>query len=38
MTPMLQRLYGSEGGPELCDVLMKYLYVNLITESSSVTY
>lgn len=27
MTPMLQRIYGSEGGPELCDVLMKYLLV-----------
>ncbi|KAL1303358.1 hypothetical protein AAFC00_006755 [Neodothiora populina] len=26
MTPMLQRIYSSEGGPELCDVLMKYLY------------
>ncbi|ORY56926.1 Arp2/3 complex subunit [Pseudomassariella vexata] len=26
MTPMLQRIYGSEGGGELLDVLMKYLY------------
>ncbi|KAI7712223.1 hypothetical protein KC353_g8422, partial [Hortaea werneckii] len=26
MTPILQRLYGSEGGSELCDTLMKYLY------------
>ncbi|KAI0182056.1 actin-related protein 2/3 complex subunit 5 [Hypoxylon sp. FL1284] len=26
MTPMLQRIYGSEGGSELLDVLMKYLY------------
>lgn len=25
MTPMLQRIYGSEGGNELLDVLMKYL-------------
>ncbi len=25
MTPMLQRIYGSEGGSELLDVLMKYL-------------
>lgn len=25
MTPLLQRIYASEGGPELCDVLMKYL-------------
>lgn len=27
MSPMLQRLYESEGGTELCDVLMKYMYV-----------
>lgn len=27
MTPMLQRIYSSEGGPELLDVLMKYLCV-----------
>ncbi|KAI1506249.1 actin-related protein 2/3 complex subunit 5 [Biscogniauxia marginata] len=26
MTPMLQRIQGSEGGSELLDVLMKYLY------------
>lgn len=25
MTPMLQRIYSSEGGSELLDVLMKYL-------------
>ncbi len=25
MTPMLQRIYGSEGGSECLDVLMKYL-------------
>lgn len=25
MTPMLQRIYGSDGGSELLDVLMKYL-------------
>jgi actin related protein 2/3 complex subunit 5 len=27
MTPMLQRIYQSEGGSELLDVLVKYLYV-----------
>jgi len=27
MTPMLQRIFGSEGGGEALDVLMKYLYV-----------
>lgn len=27
MTPMLQRIYGSEGGSELIDVLVKYLYI-----------
>jgi len=26
MTPMLQRIYSSPGGSELCDTLMKYLY------------
>ena len=26
MTPLLQRMYQSEGGSEICDVLMKYLY------------
>jgi actin related protein 2/3 complex subunit 5 len=27
MTPMLQRIYGSEGGSDALDVLMKYLFV-----------
>lgn len=27
MTPMLQRIFQSEGGGEALDVLMKYLYV-----------
>ncbi|CAK3817916.1 Actin-related 2 3 complex subunit 5 [Lecanosticta acicola] len=26
MTPLLQRIYQSEGGSEVCDTLMKYLY------------
>ena len=26
MTPILQRIYQSENGSELCDTLMKYLY------------
>lgn len=26
MTPILQRMYRSEGGSEICDTLMKYLY------------
>ena len=26
MSPMLSRIYGSEGGSQLLDVLMKYLY------------
>ena len=30
MTPMLQRIFGSEGGGEVLDVLMKYLYVLLL--------
>ncbi|KAI1461235.1 Arp2/3 complex 16 kDa subunit ARPC5 [Annulohypoxylon moriforme] len=35
MTPMLQRIYGSEGGSELLDVLMKYLYKGMSGGSSS---
>lgn len=34
MTPMLQRIYASDGGSELLDVLMKYLWVNRIPPSS----
>jgi len=26
MTPLLQRMYQSDGGSEICDTLMKYLY------------
>ena len=26
MTPILQRIYQSEGGSEACDTLMKYIY------------
>jgi len=28
MTPLLTRIYGSPGGSELLDVLMKYMYEN----------
>lgn len=28
MTPMLQRVFGTEGGSEALDVLMKYLFVS----------
>lgn len=31
MTPMLQRIYGSPGGSECLDVLMKYLWVSHIS-------
>lgn len=27
MTPLLERIWGSEGGAEILDVLIKYLYV-----------
>lgn len=27
MSPILSRIYQSEGGPEVLDTLMKYLYV-----------
>lgn len=27
MSPMLSRIYGADGGPEILDVLMKYLCV-----------
>ena len=38
MTPMLQRIFGSEGGGEVLDVLMKYLYVpfSLLSPSNHV--
>ncbi|KAK6210849.1 hypothetical protein LQW54_005724 [Pestalotiopsis sp. IQ-011] len=35
MTPMLQRIYASEGGSELLDVLIKYLYKGMANSSSS---
>jgi actin related protein 2/3 complex subunit 5 len=35
MTPMLQRIFGSEGGGEVLDVLMKYLYVPFSLLSSN---
>ncbi|KAK4122824.1 Arp2/3 complex subunit [Parathielavia appendiculata] len=35
MTPMLQRIYGSPGGSECLDVLMKYLYKGMAATSSS---
>ncbi|KIW06466.1 hypothetical protein, variant [Verruconis gallopava] len=31
MTPLLQRIYASEGGPEVLDTLMKYLYKGMST-------
>ncbi|KAI0136803.1 actin-related protein 2/3 complex subunit 5 [Xylariales sp. AK1849] len=34
MTPMLQRIYKSEGGSELLDVLMKYLYKGMSGSAS----
>ncbi|EON96262.1 putative arp2 3 complex subunit protein [Phaeoacremonium minimum UCRPA7] len=35
MTPMLQRIYGSPGGSELLDVLMKYLYVSHMAKEAA---
>ncbi|RFU34423.1 hypothetical protein B7463_g1920, partial [Scytalidium lignicola] len=35
MTPMLQRIYNSEGGNEILDVLMKYLYKGMGSPSST---
>lgn len=34
MSPMLSRIYESEGGPETLDVLMKYLSVLLVAVSA----
>ncbi|KAH8819962.1 actin-related protein 2/3 complex subunit 5 [Xylogone sp. PMI_703] len=34
MSPMLQRIYSSEGGSEVLDVLMKYLYKGMGSSSS----
>ncbi|RYP67460.1 hypothetical protein DL769_005748 [Monosporascus sp. CRB-8-3] len=35
MTPILQRIQGSEGGSELLDVLMKYLYKGMAGGAAS---
>jgi actin related protein 2/3 complex subunit 5 len=35
MTPLLKGIYGSEGGSELLDVLMKYLYKGMAASSAS---
>jgi len=35
MTPMLQRIYASEGGSECLDVLMKYLYKGMASSSAA---
>lgn len=32
MIPLLQTVYGSERGSELCDTLMKYLYVAQVVQ------
>ncbi|KUJ15197.1 Arp2/3 complex subunit [Mollisia scopiformis] len=37
MTPMLQRIFQSEGGSEALDVLMKYLYKGMAASSTSKT-
>ncbi|CAN8103323.1 unnamed protein product [Discula destructiva] len=34
MTPMLQRIYASDGGSELLDVLMKYLYKGMAASAT----
>ncbi|SPO05681.1 related to subunit of the Arp2/3 complex ARC15 [Cephalotrichum gorgonifer] len=35
MTPLLNRIYGSEGGSEALDVLVKYLYKGMATGSGA---
>jgi actin related protein 2/3 complex, subunit 5 len=37
MTPILQRMYQSEGGSEICDVLMKYLYKGMAQGAPTTT-
>lgn len=37
MTPILQRIYQSEGGSEVCDTLMKYLYKGMAQGQPSST-
>lgn len=37
MTPILQRIHQSEGGSEVCDNLMKYLYKGMAQGSPSST-
>lgn len=38
MSPLLNRIYGSEGGIELLDVLMKYLYVRRRIRSTHIPF
>lgn len=35
MTPILQRMYQSDGGSEVCDTLMKYLYKGMAQGTTS---
>ncbi|TDZ68001.1 Actin-related protein 2/3 complex subunit 5 [Colletotrichum trifolii] len=35
MTPLLKSIYGSPGGPELLDVLMKYIYKGMAGSAGS---
>lgn len=37
MANFLKDLYGSEGGVELCDVLMKYLYKGMAVGGSNMS-
>lgn len=37
MTPMLQRIFQTEGGSDALDVLMKYLYKGMAASASSST-
>jgi actin related protein 2/3 complex subunit 5 len=37
MTPMLQRIFESEGGSDILDTIMKYLYKGMSSSSPSTT-
>ena len=38
MTPLLQKMYSSDGGSEVCDTLMKYLYKGMAQGCGSGCY
>lgn len=38
MSPLLKNIYGSQGGSEALDVLMKYMYASILSYLLGSTY